>query len=66
MGDKLDATILQLADRYADHCVRLNHLQVLGIIFFVFAVYDLNYTIWVVGQEEAVLVQVIFINATFK
>lgn len=30
IGDKLDATILQLADRYADHCVRLNHLQVLG------------------------------------
>jgi len=30
VGAKVDGTIARLADRYADRCVRLNHLQVLG------------------------------------
>lgn len=30
IGDKVDASIAHLSDRYADRCVRLNHLQVLG------------------------------------
>ena len=30
VGTKLDRTIHNLSDRYADRCVRLNHLQLLG------------------------------------